>query len=113
MRKRRDKPDKLNIGIEFPQRRFGVVAMEKGFISADQLWEALIQQRAQDFGLTERRHIGMILKDLGYLSFSQLNEVLQAMESKTETKRRPSKVVPRQRKEGGRRSTDKEEKQSQ
>ena len=112
MRKRRDKPDKLNIGIEFPQRRFGVVAMEKGFISADQLWEALIQQRAQDFGLTERRHIGMILKDLGYLSFPQLNEVLQAMELKTEMKRRPSKM-PRLRKAAGRKSTDKEEKQSE
>jgi hypothetical protein len=74
----------LNIGIEYPQRRFGVVAMEKGFISADQLWEALVRQKAQDSGLTERRHIGMILKDLGYLSFSQLNEVVQALEAKSE-----------------------------
>jgi hypothetical protein len=86
VRKSKDKTDKLNIGIEFPRRRFGVVAMEKGFISADQLWEALVRQTAQDSGLTERRHIGMILKDLGYLSFSQLNEVLQAMEPKTESK---------------------------
>ena len=84
MNKRRDKIERLNIGIEYPQRRFGVVAMEKGFISADQLWEALVRQKSQDSGLAERRHIGMILKDLGHLTFSQVNEVLQAMETKTE-----------------------------
>jgi hypothetical protein len=111
VRKRKDKTDKLNIGIEFPRRRFGVVAMEKGFISADQLWEALVRQLAQDPGLTERRHIGMILKDLGYLSFSQLNEVLQAMEPKTESKGRASKLL-RLNRAMGKRRTSKEEKKS-
>ena len=95
MRKRRDEIERLNIGIEYPQRRFGVVAMEKGFISADQLWEALVRQKAQDSGLAERRHIGMILKDLGYLSFSQLSEVLQAMAPKGEPKARASEPPKR------------------
>jgi hypothetical protein len=95
VRTTRDKTERLNIGIEYPQRRFGVVAMEKGFISADQLWEALVRQKGQDAGLTERRHIGMILKDLGYLSFSQLNEVVQAMEAKSEP-RGTASDVPKQ-----------------
>jgi hypothetical protein len=112
VRKRRDKIEKLNIGIEYPQRRFGVVAMEKNFISADQLWEALVRQRAQDSGLTERRHIGMILKDLGYLSFSQLNEVLQALELKTESKGRGSKLPGLNRTRGRRRKSN-EEKESE
>lgn len=100
MRNKRDKTEKLNIGIEYPQRRFGVVAMEKGFISADQLWEALVRQKAQDSGLTERRHIGMILKDLGYLSFSQLNEVVQAMEAKNEPRGTASEVAKHPRARG-------------
>jgi hypothetical protein len=98
--KRRDKTERLNIGIEYPQRRFGVVAMEKGFISADQLWEALVRQKAQDSGLTERRHIGMILKDLGYLSFSQLSEVVQALEANGEPRETASEAPRRPRARG-------------
>ena len=100
MRKKRDKTERLNIGIEYPQRRFGVVAMEKGFISADQLWEALVRQKGQDSGLTERRHIGMILKDLGYLSFSQLNEVVEALEAKSEPRGAASKLPKQSRTRG-------------
>ena len=112
MRKRTGKTEKLNIGIEYPQRRFGVVAMEKNFISADQLWEALVRQKAQDPRLTERRYIGMILKDLGYLSFSQLNEVLQALELKTESKGTASKLA-RLNRARGRQSKSKEQEKSE
>lgn len=106
MTKKKDKTERLNIGIEYPQRRFGVVAMEKGFISADQLWEALVRQRAQDSGLAERRHIGMILKDLGYLSFAQLSEVLQSLAAETGSKGNPSKR-PRQPRARGKKSQTK------
>jgi hypothetical protein len=53
---------KRAIGIDLPEKRFGFIAIEKRFIKADQLWEALIKQRAQETGATERRPLGMILK---------------------------------------------------
>jgi len=78
----RDKEKSLRhgIGIDLPQRRFGFIAIEKGFIKADQLYEALIRQRAQETGGAERRPLGMILKDLGYLSVSQINEILETLQ---------------------------------
>ncbi len=91
MKRNKDEKEKLAVGIEYPERRFGVIAMDKGFINADQLWEALIKQEAQVTGDAERRHVGMILKDLGYLSVSQINEVLEGMNAETESR----KVVPK------------------
>ena len=87
MNKDKEKSLKQAIGIDLPQRRFGFIAIEKGFIKADQLYEALIRQRAQETGRTERRPIGMILKDLGYLSVSQVNEILQILQHEAESKK--------------------------
>jgi ribosomal 50S subunit-associated protein YjgA (DUF615 family) len=74
-------------GIELPQRRFGLIALEKGFIKADQLYEALLRQRAQETEGADRRPLGMILKDLGYLSVSQIEEVLQTLEEEAKSVR--------------------------
>jgi len=76
-------------GIGLPERRFGFIAIEKGFIKADQLYEALMRQRAQETGGTERRPLGMILKDLGYLSVSQINEILQTLQDEEESRKNP------------------------
>jgi len=75
------------VGIELPQRRFGFIAIEKGFIKADQLYEALLRQRAQETEGTDRRLLGMILKDLGCLSVSQIDEVLQTLEEEAKSSR--------------------------
>ena len=83
MTKKKEKPSKHVIDIDLPERRFGFIAIEKGFIRADQLWEALIKQRAQETGGIERRPLGLILKDLGYLSVSQINEVLQTLQEES------------------------------
>jgi len=72
-------------GIDLPQRRFGFIAIEKGFIKADQLYDALIRQKAQETGGAERRLLGMILKELGYLSVSQIEEVLQTLEEEAKS----------------------------
>jgi len=86
----RDKEKSLRhgIGIDLPQRRFGFIAIEKGFIKADQLYEALIRQRAQETGGAERRPLGMILKDLGYLSVSQINEILETLQYEAESRKK-------------------------
>jgi hypothetical protein len=77
MKKHKEKSLKHPIGIDARHRDFGFVAIEKGFIRLDHLYEALMRQRAQETAGAERRPIGTILKDLGYLSVPQINEVLQ------------------------------------
>jgi len=86
MNKDREKSLKRAIGIDLPKRRFGLIAIEKGFIKADHLYEALMRQRAQETGGAERRPLGMILKDLGYLSVSEINEILQILQHGAESR---------------------------
>jgi len=87
MKKDKENSMKSTKGIGLPERRFGFIALEKGFIKADQLWEALIKQRAQETGGTDRRPLGMILKDLGFLSVSQINEILQTLQDEEESRK--------------------------
>ena len=86
MNKGKEKSLKHAIGINLPQRRFGFIAIEKGFIKADQLYEVLIKQRAQETGGAEGRPLGMILKGLGYILFSQINEILQTLQHEAESR---------------------------
>jgi hypothetical protein len=86
-----EKSLKARKGLDLPQRRFGLIAIEKGFIKADQLYEALMRQRAQETGGAERRPLGLILKDLGYLSVSEIGEILQTL--KVEAKSRENSPV--------------------
>ena len=88
MDKDEEKSLKRRKGIELPQRRFGLIALEKGFIKADQLYDALIRQKAQETGGAERRPLGMILKDLGYLSVSQINEILETLQYEAESRKK-------------------------
>jgi hypothetical protein len=88
MNESKQKSLKRRMAIKLPQRRFGFIAIEKGFIKADHLYEALIKQRAQETGAAERRPLGMILKDLGYLSVSQIDEVLQTLEEEAKSKKK-------------------------
>ncbi len=98
MKKAKDEIEKL--GIAYPQRRFGVIAIEKGFITVDQLWEALTRQKGQSSGNADRRHIGMILMDMGYLVVGQINEVLEAMKQEPQS-REPDPKQPKSRKKAG------------
>ena len=59
------------------EKRFGVVAIEKGFISRDQLLEALEIQIDEEIEQGERRVIGMILVEKGYMNLSQVQETLE------------------------------------
>lgn len=62
---------------EHKRRRFGSLAVSKGFISIEQFTKALeIQARAELEG-TDHRLIGEILVDLEYMTAFQVNEVLE------------------------------------
>jgi hypothetical protein len=59
--------------------RFGVVAIEKGFITSEQLIVALDIQIHEELEGSERRLIGQILIDKGQITSDQIDEVLIAM----------------------------------
>ncbi len=67
------------MGIEGRDRRFGVTAVEKGFITVEQLFEAMKIQLREDIEKGEHRLIGTILFDMGVISLHQIDEVLEAM----------------------------------
>ena len=60
-------------------KRFGVIAVEKGFITTDQLFDAIKIQLLEEIGNSNHRLIGEILQDKGYLSQLQVKEVLKSI----------------------------------
>ena len=60
--------------------RFGTIAVELGFITADQLTEALETQATEDLSMGEHRLIGTILLEQKLINSWQLEEVLALME---------------------------------
>ena len=61
------------------QKRFGVIAVEKGFISTEQLAEALVIQARENADKGEHRLLGQILLDLGYITEAQIEKVVETL----------------------------------
>jgi hypothetical protein len=61
-------------------KRFGAVAIDKGFISLEQLFEAMKIQISENMEGGEHRLIGQILWEMGHITSEQINEVLKSME---------------------------------
>ena len=64
---------------ELPDKRFGVVAIEKEFINMGQLLEGLEIQIEEEIEQGVGRVIGAILVEKGYMNLSQVEEVLESM----------------------------------
>ena len=60
-------------------KRFGTVAVEKGFITKEELFEVIKIQISDELQNNERRLIGQILYDKGYITTDQIDDVLIAM----------------------------------
>jgi len=60
-------------------KRFGAVAIEKGFITLEHLLEAVEIQILENLDGTDHRLIGQILWEKGYIETEQINEVLESM----------------------------------
>ena len=60
--------------------RFGMIAVEKGFVTPEQVIEALQIQVKENLSAGVHRYIGTILQDKGVITRSQLDEVLQALD---------------------------------
>ncbi len=63
------------------QKRFGLIAVEKGFITADQLVEAIKVQVLEEIEKEKHRLIGAILFEYGFITLPQIDEVLQSMQT--------------------------------
>lgn len=70
-----DKPGK----IEHYEKQFGIIAIEKGFISSEELIEALKIQVKEDIEYSTHRLIGEILLDKNFLTAQQIQEVLNTL----------------------------------
>ena len=60
-------------------KRFGAVAIEKGFITLENLIEAMEIQIHENLDDSDHRLIGQILWEKGYIKTEQINEVLKIM----------------------------------
>lgn len=68
----KDEPDRY-------RKLFGEVALERGFVSSAQLYEALtLQVRRKAEGKPEKM-LGQILLELGYVTADQVREVLDVV----------------------------------
>jgi len=66
--------------VETLDKRFGVIAVEKGFITPEQLFDVLKIQISEDLKPTKHRLVGEILLDEGHITAAQIKEVLNSME---------------------------------
>jgi hypothetical protein len=65
--------------MEKRDKRFGFVAVELGFITTDQLFEALKTQVKEELEGGKRQLIGQILYKKRYITSIQIDEVLLYM----------------------------------
>ena len=61
------------------EKRFGLVAVQMGIITVDQLIDAIEIQTKEDMENGEHRLIGWILLEKGYINPSQVNDVLRTL----------------------------------
>lgn len=67
---------------EHLEKRFGVLAVERGFVTADQVIEALRIQVTEDMYRGKHRVIGRILLEQGIMTLSDIDEVLGLLEKR-------------------------------
>ena len=65
--------------VEKYEKRFGVVALEKGYITADELVNALTIQVQEDIEMGYHRLIGKIFLDQGIMSGKQVSGLLKEL----------------------------------
>jgi hypothetical protein len=65
--------------IHYSEKRFGVVAVEEGLITRDQLYEALKAQLDDDLDGRPHRPLGEILLRQGAMTWAQVDAVLETL----------------------------------
>jgi hypothetical protein len=65
--------------VEKLEKRFGTIAIEKGFVEPEHMFEAMEIQIREDLEGSEHRLIGQILWEKGYITTEQIDEVVKSM----------------------------------
>jgi hypothetical protein len=65
--------------------RFGVISVNKGFVTADQLKAALIEQADDNIEGRPHRLIGRIFFEKSWMTDDQIDKVLNELESERQT----------------------------
>jgi len=61
------------------ETRFGILAVDMGFITAQQLIDALKAQVIEDIEKKEHKLIGTILLEMGFITNKQINKVVKEL----------------------------------
>lgn len=72
-------PDRSEDGQAINPPRFGTLAVELGYISAEQLKTALIEQVEDDLAERPHRLLGTILYEKGWITFRQRETILDRL----------------------------------
>ena len=67
------------MGEEILERRFGTIAVEKGFITIEQLVKAMNIQIVENVEKGKHRPLGTILFEQGLITNHQIDEVLSSL----------------------------------
>ena len=69
------------MSMEKFDKRFGMIAIKKGFIAFEQVYEALVTQVTEDLDLegAKLRSLGEILHEKGLMTPTQIDGVLASM----------------------------------
>lgn len=70
--------EKRKPGVDGYERRFGVIAVEMGFVTSDQLVDAIGKQVLEDLNLGQHRLLGQIFRDQALMNAEQIERVLAA-----------------------------------
>ena len=67
------------MGKEMTDLRFGIAAVQKGYVTKDDIFNALDIQLNEDFSIGKHRLIGRILLDEGLLNDVQVLDILKVL----------------------------------
>ncbi len=70
---------KTTAKIEYYEKRFGIVAIEKGFISPEELIEALKVQVSEEIEMGKHRLLGEILLYQDRITARQIDDVVKTL----------------------------------
>ncbi len=68
-----------NDNMEHYEKRFGLIAIEKGYLTPEQLIEALKIQVVEDVNKDPHRLIGEILLDMDIMTANQIEETVKVV----------------------------------
>jgi len=86
---------KTTAKIEYYEKRFGIIAIERGFISSEDLIEALKIQVGEEIEIGKHRLLGAILLYQDKITARQIDDVVQTLfkQIKVAKKKNYSKIA--------------------